>query len=99
MKSPRPCSFSPQYSSRPSSESACGEEKLLRFIYPSKKEEKNLNSVRAKALLYLKLHSDLKRLVGVLQGLKAHVRVTVESGEVHLYHCRDDEESTMVKDL
>lgn len=51
-----------------------------------KRKHKKKKSARANTVFYLELHSDLKRLVGVLQGLKAHVRVTVESGEVDLYH-------------
>ena len=36
--------------------------------------------------LHLKLQSDLKALVRVLQGLKGHVREAVEPGKVHRYH-------------
>lgn len=37
---------------------------------------------------YLELHSDLKCLVGVLQGFKGHVRVAIEPGKLHLHHCK-----------
>lgn len=39
-------------------------------------------------VLYLELQSDLKGLVGVLQGFKGHVRVAKEPRKVHWYHWR-----------
>lgn len=83
VKSPRPCSFSPQYSSKPSSESACTKDKL--FERHTIVKDRILLS-KNYTVPHLEFQSDLKSLVGVLQGFKGHVRVTIKPGKVQRYH-------------
>ena len=64
-------------------------------VHPFERQQKSLGK-KIPMVLYLKLQSDLKCLVGVLQGFKGHVRVAIKPGKVHWYNWKKTKDKIMI---